>query len=157
MHHESPFGHLEGPILVSACLLGVPCRYDGRSKACSSILTLPNIIPISLCPERLGGLSTPRPYAYLKGGDGRLVISGKACVQNVMGQDVTESFLRGAEYCCRIASAIGARHAIFKEGSPSCGTHRVWIEAKLRGGLGVAAAMLEAHGVLLLNDDGLEL
>jgi uncharacterized protein YbbK (DUF523 family) len=155
--HESSFEHLEGPVLVSSCLLGISPRYDGTSKVCKSILKLSNIVPISICPEMLGSLPVPRPSACFSNGDGRQVIIGKAKVLNMAGKDVTESFLQGAEYCCRIASAVGARYAILKEGSPSCGTHRVWIDDKKQEGIGVAAAMLERHGIRLLNEDGLEL
>lgn len=157
MPHQSSLEQLKGPVLVSACLLGIPCRYDGSSRTIQRILSIPDIIPISICPERLGGLPTPRPRACFTGGDGCSVIAGRAFVLDIDGKDVTGSFVRGAEHSCRIASAADIRHAILKEGSPSCGTHRVWIEREQKEGLGVAAAMLRHQGVCLWNEDGLTL
>jgi uncharacterized protein YbbK (DUF523 family) len=157
MPDESPLEQIEGPVLVSSCLLGISCRYDGSSKTCSLILRTSGIIPISICPERLGGLPTPRPSASFVGGDGRLVLAGRALVLNTSGENVTEAFIHGAGYCCSIASAVKARHAILKEGSPSCGTHRVWVEGEIREGLGITAAMLHAQGIILWNEDGLKL
>lgn len=155
MPHQSSLEQLGGTILVSACLLGIPCRYDGRPKSRRSILKLPNIIVVPVCPEQLGGLPTPRPAAYLVGGDGRAVIRGRATVKDVSGEDVTRFFLLGARNVCRVARMSGARYAILKEGSPSCGTHRVWVEGVLKAGLGVTAALLERKRICLVNEDGL--
>lgn len=121
MPYQSSLEHIEGPVLVSSCLLGIPCRYDGRSKPCSLITRIASIIPVCICPERFGGLPTPRPSASFVGGDGRLVMTGKASVINTAGENVTDAFKRGAGYCCSIASAINARHAVLKEGSPPAG------------------------------------
>jgi len=157
MSDKSSLEQIAGPVLVSACLLGIPCRYDGSSKPCSLIHRLKSIIPITICPEMLGGLQTPRPSASFVGGDGRQVLSGKAFVLNTEGENVTDAFVRGAGLCCSIASAAGARHAILKEGSPSCGIHRVWVEGEIREGLGITAVMLDVQGIILWNEDGLRL
>ncbi len=156
MPHQSPFEQLEGPVLISACLLGIRCRYDGRSKTSRLILQIPGIIPVPVCPEQLGGLPTPRSSAYFVGGDGRAVIRRNARVQNRAGEDVTRSFLLGARYTCRIVRMLGIRHAILKEGSPSCGTNRVCVEGGILEGLGVTAAMLERQGICLVNEKGLK-
>jgi uncharacterized protein YbbK (DUF523 family) len=156
MPHQSCLEELEGTILISACLLGIRCRYDGRPKTRKFIMHLPNITPIPVCPEQIGGLPTPRPAAYLLGGDGRAVIQGKATVVTVEGEDVTRSFLSGARAVCKIARILGARHAILKERSPSCGTHRVWVEDELQAGCGITAAMLMRLGICLMNEDGLK-
>ncbi len=157
MSDESSLERITGPVLVSACLLGIPCRYDGSSKACSLMARTKSIIPITVCPEMLGGLKTPRPSASFAGGDGRLVLAGRASVLNTAGESMTDAFLLGAGRCCSIASAAGARHAILKEGSPSCGTHRVWVDGEIREGLGITAAMLAEQGIILWNEDGLRL
>ncbi|MCE5275937.1 MAG: DUF523 domain-containing protein [Syntrophaceae bacterium] len=155
MPHQPIFEQVEGPVLVSACLLGIRCRYDGRSRTRRWILKLPHIIPVPVCPEQLGGLPTPRPAAHLVGGDGRAVARGRATVSTASGEDVTRCFLSGAGYACKIARILGVRYAILKEGSPSCGTHRVWVRNESQEGLGVTAAMLLRLGICLMNEDGL--
>ncbi len=129
------------PILVSACLMGYCTRYDGESKpspACRSRLA--GAIWLPVCPEQLGGLSTPRPAAELVGGDGRAVLQGRARVMTVTGKDVSEHFLRGAETCLAIALAQHCRVACLKARSPSCGVHPT---------PGVTAALLQGHGIIV--------
>jgi uncharacterized protein YbbK (DUF523 family) len=154
---QSAFAGLEGAVVVSACLLGIQCRYDGLSKVHRPILKLPGVILIPVCPEQLGGLPTPRPSAYLVGGDGRSVGEGKAQVITEQGQTVTEAFLLGAHQVCEIACLLKARYAILKERSPSCGTHMVRIEGHWKDGLGVTAAMMSSQGVCVINEHGLVL
>jgi uncharacterized protein YbbK (DUF523 family) len=139
---------------VSACLLGVRCRYDGSSKTCRTILEMPGIIPVPVCPEQLGGLTTPRPPCHLVGGDGGAVLNGTALVRDENGRDVTAVFRAGASEVCRIARMVHAKHAILKERSPSCGTHVVWRDGELVAGCGVAAAMLKDQGTCVMNEDG---
>lgn len=105
-------------ILVSACLVGVRCRYDGaKRKIPAKIGKLGDrgkcLIPV--CPEQLGGLPTPRPKNDLTWR------RAKPTVINEEGRDVTPEFLSGAEETLRIARLTGAKHAIFKSRSPSCG------------------------------------
>jgi uncharacterized protein YbbK (DUF523 family) len=142
---------------VSACLLGIRCRYDGSSKTRRSLLNIQNIIIIPVCPEQLGGLSTPRPNAYFVGGDGEALVKGRAFLRDIHDQDVTHAFLFGAGQVCKVARILGARYAILKEESPSCGTHTVWIEGNLQRGYGVTSAMLKDLGLSLMNEDGLML
>jgi len=114
-------------VLVSACLLGVNCRYDGTHVWCSEVfdeLWRSYFIPV--CPEQLGGLSTPRSPAILDGGDGQDVLKGKARVLNERGEDITASFLKGAEETLRIARLVRAKKAIFKDRSPSCGCQNIY-------------------------------
>lgn len=149
MPGKSPLGHLEGPVLVSACLLGVPCRYDGKSKPWQEILNSSKIIPVPVCPEQLGGCSTPRPKAWFTGGDGRDVLNGTARIVDEKGRDVTEAFVSGARHTLHIARTLGIRHAVLKEGSPSCGVSFVTIEGKKTPGMGVTAALLSENGITL--------
>ena len=128
-------------ILVSACLLGVPCRYDGASKRCPEIEELLNrhtCIPV--CPEQLGGLSTPRPPAERRG-EG---------VYTVDGADVTAEFQRGAAAALDLARLYGCEAAVLKERSPSCGRgviHDGTFSSGLTAGDGVTAALLESEGI----------
>ncbi len=112
-----------GTILISACLIGVNCRYDGRQKIDRGLLTRlkgQGLLPV--CPEQLGGLPTPRPPARLIGGDGFMVLQGMARVLTVETErDVTSAFLKGAEQCAYLAGILGVNRCILKARSPSCG------------------------------------
>lgn len=139
-------------ILISACLLGVPCRYDGsvlREVALPSELRGQALLPV--CPEELGGLPTPRPPAELVGGDGRAVLDGSARVLRHDGTDVTDEFLRGAGEVVRLAKQHGACAACLKAKSPSCGVRSTHMDGKAQSGTGVAAAALERAGLRLIE------
>ncbi len=141
------------PVLVSACLLGISCRYDGCLKYHIDLSSDSQIIPIPVCPEQLGGLPTPRPACNLAEGDGKAVLEGKARVVNADGQDVTDKFIQGAREVCLIARLTGAKKAILKDKSPSCGTTKVKISEKWKKGLGVTASMLLSMGIVIVNED----
>lgn len=138
-------------ILVSACLLGVCCRYDGKSVPCPAVLALAkhhSLIPI--CPEQLGGLPTPRPCAER--------IGDRVC--NKEGVDVTEQYRRGADEALRIAQLFSCDCAILKEKSPSCGCGWVYdgsFSGNLTKGMGVCAALLTAHGISVIGETSPEL
>lgn len=109
-------------ILVSACLVGVRCRYDGErlevpEEARKAQERGECLLPV--CPEQLGGLPTPRPKNYItwKGDN--------PCVVNEEGREVTIQFLKGAEETLRIARLLGIKRALFKSRSPSCGQEGV--------------------------------
>jgi len=143
--------------IVSACLAGISCRYNGghsRHEAVVSLVEEGRALPA--CPEQLGGLATPRPAAELRRGDGRDVLSGKAAVADVSGRTVTDRFLKGAVEFTRLARVFGAKGAVLRDRSPSCGHRRVNIDGQLRGGRGVAAALLEAEGIRLFSPDRLK-
>ena len=104
-------------ILVSACLLGVPCRYDGQSKAhplARALCEKHHVVPV--CGEIFGGLPTPRTPAEIQGD--RVVTRD--------GRDVTEAYRRGAEAAAQLARLTGAQAAVLKERSPSCGSGAVY-------------------------------
>lgn len=124
--------------LVSGCLLGLVCRYDGRVQEypeCRRELVGKVYVPV--CPEQMGGLPTPREPADLIGGDGAAVLAGTARVVTRSGVDVTANFLAGAEQVLRLARELQAAAVFLKSGSPSCGAGRV---------LGVTAALLRREG-----------
>lgn len=146
------FGERE-VVLVSACLLGVCCRYDGSSNPAQDLLERRDLQLVPVCPEQLGGLPTPRPPAWLVGGSGEEVLDGRARVVTADGRDVTEHFLKGAYETLRIARACGAARAILKEKSPSCGCQKVYIEGQLTNGQGVTAALLRREGIEILSLD----
>src|SRR5437588_1076912 len=113
-------------VLVSACLLGEPVRYNGGDKRCDHEILQRwmregRVVPV--CPEVAGGLPVPRPPAEIAHGAGGLaVLTGTAKVIDGSGRDVSVHFLTGAEQALGCARTKGIRIAILKEGSPSCGT-----------------------------------
>ena len=133
-------------ILVSACLLGEACRYDGKSKPCERVIALKdtyNLIPI--CPEVMGGLPTPR-------------IPSEICGERVMmkdGRDVTENYNRGALTALEIARQNGCTVAILKKKSPSCGSgliHNGLFDGGLVEGDGITAQLLKKEGIRVLGE-----
>lgn len=128
-------------ILVSACLLGVPCRYDGLSKPNEKVLAMAQkhtLIPV--CPEQLGGRPTPRNPVEVK--------NGRVLEQD--GTDHTESFLLGAKETARIAAIVNADLAICKSKSPSCGFGAIYdgtFTRTLTDGNGLAAQALRQAGI----------
>ncbi len=143
--------------LVSACLLGIPCRYDGKAKPCSEVIAfLQDKQYKAICPECLGGLTIPHPPAEICGGDGQDVLAGKAAVHNQKGANVTDYFIRGAEKVLEIAQKQPVEAIILKRKSPSCGTDAIYdgsFSKKLRPGFGVTAALLHQAGYCLLDEE----
>lgn len=139
----------DSPVLVSACLLGLRCRYNAEPVANERVLALAKthtLIPV--CPEQLGGLSTPRPPAE------RL---GERVVSND-GTDVTSAFVRGAEETLLLARTLGCKTAILKARSPSCGHGRIYdgsFTGKLIPGSGVTAELLAKNGIRVFTEDEL--
>ena len=135
-------------VLVSACLLGVRCRFDGSAARVDTLIHEKSIrVHVPVCPEQLGGLTTPRERAHLRGGDGMDVLDGNAVVVTEGGRDVTAHFIRGAEEVLGLALALDTREAVFKDRSPSCGVSLVHRETGLADGMGVTTALLVRHGI----------
>ncbi len=137
-------------VLVSACLLGARCRYAGDGKrlgGLDALMRCAQIVPV--CPEIYGGLPTPRAPAERRGDR----------VINRDGADVTAEFERGAQEALELAELFGARFALLKERSPSCGSGEIY-DGSFGGvrvnGDGVAAALLKAHGVEVYGESRLE-
>jgi uncharacterized protein YbbK (DUF523 family) len=136
------------PLLVSACLLGVACNHEGRGSYRAVIAELERdyrIVPV--CPEVLGGLTTPRPAAE---------ISAAGEVVNIEGADVTGAYRRGAEAAVAVARAVGATRAVLKARSPSCGSSAVYdgtFSRTLVPGEGVTAAALRAAGIEVCSEE----
>lgn len=150
-------------ILVSACLLGRPVRYDGSGKRVAS-----QVVDrwraegriVAFCPETAAGLPTPRPPAEIAhGAGGAAVLARAAAVVESTGADVTASFVAGAQQALREARAHGIAVAVLKEGSPSCGTGFTY-DGSFSGTRvdrpGVTAALLAAHGIAVFSEHALE-
>jgi uncharacterized protein YbbK (DUF523 family) len=112
----------EGKILVSACLAGRACAYDGSARTDPQILELVRQgRAVLVCPEDEGGLGTPRPASEIEEGSGEDVLDGRASVVTNEGVDVTAQYLQGARIALRRAAAGDCRVAILKARSPACG------------------------------------
>ena len=145
-------------MLVSACLVGERVRYNGIVKNFEShVLASWNRrgCAVAICPEVAGGLPVPRPSSEISGSDGNQVLNGGQKVVNIKGQDVTKYFLDGAQKALELASLLGIRLAILKEGSPSCGSNYIYdgsFSGIKKSGKGVTAALLEENGIRVFSE-----
>lgn len=137
-------------LLISACLLGRNCKYNGRNNLHPLVERLGekyDLVPI--CPETWGGLAAPRPPAERIGDR----------ILDREGRDVTDAFQRGAQRALETARKNGCRRAVLKERSPSCGAGRIY-DGTFTGttvpGDGVAAALLRAEGLVLYGESEIE-
>ncbi len=133
--------------LISACLCGICCRYDGSSFCIDRFVRLAeNGLALPVCPELLGGLIVPRPPCELLGGR----------VFTRDGEDRTEAFLHGAHRTLELALKHQIRCVIFKERSPSCGCDMIFdgsFSGRLVPGEGVTTALLRQYGITVLNEE----
>ncbi|RLE41448.1 DUF523 domain-containing protein [Candidatus Woesearchaeota archaeon] len=133
--------------LVSACLLGINCKYNGGNNKNSKIIELSKqelLIPV--CPEQLGGLPTPRPPAE----------QSSNRVIDVNGRDVTKEFINGAKETLKIAKLFGINEAILKQRSPSCGCGEIYdgsFSGRVIKGDGVTTALLKRHGIKVNSEE----
>ena len=143
-------------ILVSACLCGKDCKWDGGNNKNQKLLDYMESMRgkaefHEVCPEQMGGLSTPRPASEIRAED--------RCVVNTEGHDVTEEFERGAELALQVAKKYGCTLAILKERSPSCGCHGIYdgtFSKKIVDGMGKTAELLTANGIRVIGESEIE-
>ncbi len=143
-------------VMVSGCLLGIPCRFDGVSREVPELRsTLADYQLISFCPEAAGGMKCPRPPAEIQGGDGAGVLRGSARVINQAGIDCTMDFLRGAEAVVKLVQRYHPDFVVLKAKSPSCGVGQIYdgtFTGVLREGDGVTTAFLRSIGVKVYSE-----
>lgn len=147
---------MDGKYLVSACLAGINCRYDGRNsenKAIAEMVRQGRAIPV--CPEMLGGLPAPRPCCEIvRDGDGNRRVVGKD------GQDRTREFEEGAGKTLDIAKSEGIRKAVLKSRSPSCGCGIVYdgtFSGRRINGNGITAQMLLDNQIEVLTENDIDM
>lgn len=149
-------GRQQIPVLVSACLAGRACRFDGSANGDDEVARLvAEDRAVLVCPEVDGGLGTPRPPAEIVGGDGADVLAGRARVVTAAGVDVTDAYVAGARRALEAAQEAGVERAILKARSPSCGRGAIYdgsFSRTLRDGDGVTAALLRANGIEVLHE-----
>lgn len=144
--------------LISACLCGINCRYNSSNsynEICSKLMIENKAIPV--CPEQLGGLSTPRTPCELQG-TANEVIEGKNRIIDSDGIDVTEMFLRGANEVLKLSKMLNVKKAILKEGSPSCGVNFVYdgtFEGRKISGMGITSQILSDASIEVLSENDL--
>jgi len=148
-------------IIVSACLCGINCKYNGGNNLDVRVLKLlkeGKVIPV--CPEQLGGLETPREPREIVNGAGLDVLDGNARVLGARRNgDVTSEFLKGAHDTLKIARIVGAKIAILKSGSPSCGVSLIYdgtFSGTKKNGNGVTAQLLLSKGIKVFTEENLD-
>jgi len=153
---------VEERALVSACLLGRTCRYDGRHNLDGRLereLAAQGLEPVPFCPEEARGLGTPRPAAWIEapregGPAAAAVLEGRARVLTEAGADVTAAFVAGAEGALEVCRREGIARAFLKERSPSCGSGHTHVAGRLVPGPGVTAELLARHGIAVTGVEG---
>jgi uncharacterized protein YbbK (DUF523 family) len=145
--------------ICSACLLGIKCRYDAKSKPNEKVIALSKketLIP--LCAEQLGGLHTPRIAQEIQGMSGEKVLDGTCKVLNKEGTDVTKEFVAGAKEVLKIAKLYNIKNAILKQKSPSCGCGKTFdgtFTQTFIDGDGVTTALLKRNGINVISEEEL--
>lgn len=145
-------------VMISMCLAGIPCRYDGGAKDSPLIreLDAKNIEYQLFCPECMGGMSTPREPAEIVGGTGSDVLKGRAKVINRAGEDVTREYVLGAQKTLELAEKYHPEAIYMKSRSPSCGKGTIYdgtFSKTQIAGDGVTAALLSEHGYHVVETD----
>lgn len=144
-------------IVVSACLAGIACRYDGNDNLIAKIeKLLQEEETVLICPEVLGGLPTPRPSAEIVGGNGDDVLDGKAKVMDKNGNDVTEAFVQGAYEALKQIKHLNPEYIILKERSPSCGSSTIYtgeFNGQKQVGYGVTTSLFKRHGFTVISEE----
>jgi uncharacterized protein YbbK (DUF523 family) len=137
---------MEKIVIVSSCLLGMNTKYDGGNNRDENILALSEqFLFVPLCPEQLGGLSTPRPPSEIINGN----------VVTIDGIDVTENYLRGAKEALYFAKLYNVQYAILKDGSPSCGSNYIYdgsFSGKKVQGMGVTVKLFKENGIKVFSE-----
>jgi uncharacterized protein YbbK (DUF523 family) len=144
-------------IIVSACLCGINCKYNGGNNINEKVVELlKSGKALPLCPEQLGGMSTPRPPHEISKGNGEDVLNGTAKVIDKMGTDNSKAFIRGAEETLKAALQCGAKIAILKSKSPSCGLEMIYdgtFTGTLKEGNGVTCEILMRNGIKVFTEE----
>ena len=148
-------------ILISGCLCGINCKYDGKNNLNDRVLELlksEKAIPV--CPEQMGGQATPRPPHEIVNGDGAGVLDGTCIVDGPKGNDdVTKEFLKGAKETLKIAKDLDINVAILKARSPSCGKGKIYdgtFSGNKKDGNGVTAELLIRNNIKIYTEEELD-
>jgi uncharacterized protein YbbK (DUF523 family) len=145
-------------VLISACLLGINCKYNGGNNHNPLLISLAEagyFIPVPVCPEQLGGLMTPRSQCEIENYDKHAVLR----VKNIEGKYIEENLFKGAEETVKIAGLCGVKKCLMKEGSPSCGVEYVYdgtFSGKKITGMGICSYELKKKGYDMISSSAAE-
>ncbi|KGO12806.1 DUF523 domain-containing protein [Clostridium botulinum] len=147
-------------ILISACLCGVNCKYNGGNNLNEKALKLfREGKAVLVCPEQLGGQQTPRAPHEINNATGAEVLDGKANIIGPEGDDATKEFLKGAYETLKIAKKCDAKVAILKARSPSCGFGKIYdgtFSGNKKDGNGVTAELLTRNGIKVYTEENID-
>lgn len=143
-------------MIVSACLVGVNCKYNGGNNYDDKVKEFLKDKPyVIICPEQLGGLTTPRKPSEIDNIGGKEVLSGNSKVISCEDKDVTENFIKGAEESLKIAKMFNCKQALLKEGSPSCGCNLIYdgtFTGNKISGIGVTVALFKENNIEVFSE-----
>ncbi len=143
-------------LIVSACLVGVNCKYNGGNNDNTKVKEfLKDKKYIIVCPEQLGGLTTPRKPSEIDKIDGREVLKGNSKVISCDNKDVTNNFIDGAKESLKIAKMFDCNKALLKEGSPSCGCNLIYdgtFTNNKISGMGVTASLFVENNIEVFSE-----
>ncbi|WP_455539548.1 DUF523 domain-containing protein [Terrisporobacter sp.] len=143
-------------LIVSACLVGVNCKYNGENNDNNKVKEfLKDKQYVLICPEQLGGLTTPRKPSEINSIGGKEVLKGNSKVISCENKDVTENFIKGAKESLKIAKMFNCKQALLKESSPSCGCNLIYdgsFNGKKISGMGVTAALFNENGIEVFSE-----
>jgi uncharacterized protein YbbK (DUF523 family) len=143
-------------VLISACLLGKNCRYNGGHSQLNELNKL-DVEWIPVCPEESGGLGTPRPSAEMQG-SAEDILNGKGKVLTNKGKNVTQEFIRGADKSLQSGLEVGVKTAILKSKSPSCGIGKIYdgsFTKTLKTGEGIFAHLCHKNDIECFSSDNI--
>lgn len=147
-------------ILISACLCGVNCKYNGKNNLNEKALKLfKEGKAVLVCPEQLGGQETPRVAHEIINSTGAEVLDGNAKILGPEGDDATEQFIRGAYETLKIAKECDAKIAVLKARSPSCGLSKIYdgsFTGRKKDGNGVTAELLARNGIEIYTEENID-
>lgn len=147
-------------IIISACLCGVNCKYNGKNnlkKGVEKLLKKGILIPV--CPEQLGGMKTPRDPHEIVNCTALEILQGQGKILSIKGKDSTDKFVKGAYETLKIAKDLGATEAILKSNSPSCGFGTIYdgsFSGKKIKGNGITAELLKRENIKIYNEEYIE-
>ena len=145
--------------IVSACLAGTNCTYNGKNRIKYAIKKLVEKgAALGVCPEMLGGSSIPREICEISGGDGGDVLDKLSKVRTISGKDITKKLVSGAKKTLALVNRYGIKKAVLKSKSPSCGMGVIYdgtFTRKLKKGDGVTTALLRRYGIKVYNERGI--
>ena len=143
-------------VLISACLLGKNCRYNGRHSKLTELEEI-DMEWISVCPEESGGLGTPRPSAEMQE-NAETILNGKGKIITNKGKDVTAEFIQGAEKSLQLGLEAEVKFAVLKSKSPSCGIGKIYdgsFTKTLKTGNGIFAHLCHENDIACISSDNI--